>query len=204
MDGGFDLKKLKQDLPELPEAKRIRFKKEFNIADSQIEPLVSNRYVAEYFEEAVSEFDTLDVPAKQKGIKTLANYLVSDTAGLMNQQGLDIQAVREKMPPKHFAELGGFIVSGVVSSMTAKNMLADMITTGATPQELIQGKEQISDESEIAKFIEEVIAEDEDAVASYRKGKTNALQFLAGQVMAKARGRANPETVQNLLKEKLK
>ena len=107
-----------------------------------------------------------------------------------------------KMTAAGFAELMVAILKDEVSSKAAKEILREMIETGAAPHHIIQDRDlaQISDETEINRIIEKVIAENEDAVASYKSGKTNALQFLSGQVMAAAKGRANPQVVQALLK----
>lgn len=199
----FDFDKLRRELPELPGAKRERFRREFKLPEKQVESLISDYHLANYFEDAASEFMELDIPVKEDGVEILANYLTSDSVGIMNREGMNIQDIRRTMSPKNFAELGGFIITGAISSMTAKNMLADMIVTGANPHELIQGKEQISDEVVISEIVEKVTAENPEAVASYKKGKTGALQFLAGQVMAKAKGRANPQMVHEILKKAL-
>ncbi len=193
-----NLEELRLALPELPQAKRERFKGEFSLPEKQIDVLVGDRYLAEYFEEAVSELATFD--EERTGIKLLVNYLTSDLVGLINETGANIREI--KATPANFAELVNLVRKGEVSSRIAKDVLREMTTTGLNPTDIIKEKEltQISDEAGIRELAEEVIAENEDAVASYKKGKANALQFLAGQVMAKAKGRANPQIAQAILK----
>ena len=119
----------------------------------------------------------------------------------MNEQGIRIQDA--KVTPENFAELVKLIQKEDISSRIAKDVLREMAATGMDPSEIIQekGLTQISDKVEINKIIEKVVTENQEAVASYKKGKVNALQFLAGQVMAEAKGRANPQAVQELLEK---
>lgn len=206
--GIINLEDLRRSLPELPEAKRERFKQEFNLPEEQLDVLAGDRELADYFEKAASEMAAFinESSAQDKtgsAIKLLANYLTSDLVGLINETNESIREI--KATPANFAELVNLILNGEVSSRIAKDVLREMAATGLNPADLIKDKDltQISGEKEIQQLAEEVIAENEDAVASYRKGKVNALQFLAGQVMAKAKGRANPQVVQELLKKEL-
>jgi aspartyl-tRNA(Asn)/glutamyl-tRNA(Gln) amidotransferase subunit B len=200
---GVNLEELRLSLPELPKAKRERFRKEFGLPEKQIEVLAGDRYSADYFEKAVSEFLALESGAKKRGTGLVANYLTSDLGGLLNEQGIGIQDA--KVTPENFAELVKLIQKGDISSRIAKDVLREMAATGMDPNEIIQEKEliQISDKAEINKIVEKVIIENQDAVESYKKGKTNSLQFLAGQVMKEAKGRTNPQVVQELLKKLL-
>jgi aspartyl-tRNA(Asn)/glutamyl-tRNA(Gln) amidotransferase subunit B len=193
----FDLDNLKNKMPELPVEKRERFKKEYNLTPAQTEILISDIGVADYFEEAAEE-----LKRQASGVKfqSLFNYLTSDLFGLMTKQGIDIHKL--KIKPKQLAELVNLITENKISSRIAKNVLKEMFLTGRGPKQIIQekGLSQISDEGEIEKFIKEVIRKNPNAVEDYKKGKENALQFLVGQVMAKTRGRAKPEIIQQLLK----
>ncbi|MDP3991448.1 MAG: Asp-tRNA(Asn)/Glu-tRNA(Gln) amidotransferase subunit GatB [Candidatus Colwellbacteria bacterium] len=197
----INLEELRRSLPELPEAKRERFKQEFNLPEKQTDVLIGDRYLAEYFEEAVSEFLALEENGKSKGIQLVANYLTSDLVGLLKESGARIQDT--KATPENFAELVVLILKGDVSSRIAKVILREMAATGMDPNEIIgeKGLTQISDESEITNTVEKIINENRDAVESYKEGKTNSLQFLVGQVMAEAKGRANPQIVQEILKK---
>ncbi|MEX2033100.1 MAG: Asp-tRNA(Asn)/Glu-tRNA(Gln) amidotransferase subunit GatB, partial [Candidatus Colwellbacteria bacterium] len=199
----IDLEELRRSLPELPEAKRKRFKKEFNLPEERTDVLTGDRYLAEYFEKAVSEFLALEKNGEGKGIQLIANYLTSDLVGLLKESETVIQDA--KVTPENFAELVVLILKGDVSSRIAKDILREMAATGMDPSEIIEekGLTQISDESEIAKIVKKIIIGNPDAVESYKKGRTNSLQFLAGQVMAEAKGRANPQMVQELLKKEL-
>ncbi|MDP2650771.1 MAG: Asp-tRNA(Asn)/Glu-tRNA(Gln) amidotransferase subunit GatB [bacterium] len=200
---GINLEELKISLPELPGVKRKRFATEYELPEKQVEVLISDRYVADYFERAVSEFLALEDEEKQKRIRLLANNLTTNLIGLLNRDKISIQEVEGKIPPQNFAKLTNFVVTGITSSTAAVSILTEMAATGLDPDELVAGKTQISDESEITKIVKKIIIGNPDAVESYKKGKTNSLQFLAGQVMAEAKGRANPQVVQEILKKTL-
>ena len=107
--------------------------------------------------------------------------------------------------PENFADFIDLIESGEISSKIAKAVLEEMFKTGADPSHIIQekGLSQISDEGRIEKVIREVVSQNLKVVEDYKKGKTNAIQFLAGQVMAKTQGKANPQIVNKLLKDLL-
>lgn len=200
---GIDLEELKISLPELPGVKKKRFETEYELPEKQVEVLVADRYVADYFERAVSEFLALEDEERQKRVRLLANNLTTNLVGLLNRGKTGIQEVEGKIPPQNFAKLTNFVVTGIISSTAAVSILTEMAATGLDPDELVAGKTQISDEAEITKIVKKVIIENQDAVRSYQKGKTNSLQFLAGQVMSEAKGRANPQVVQELLKKEL-
>ncbi|MGH2398959.1 MAG: Asp-tRNA(Asn)/Glu-tRNA(Gln) amidotransferase subunit GatB, partial [bacterium] len=106
---------------------------------------------------------------------------------------------------RHLADLLRLIEQGTISGRTAKEILPEVLATGARPDAIVRekGLSQISDTSELEPVIAEVIAENAGAVAEVSAGKTSALTFLVGQVMKKTRGRANPELAHRLLRERL-
>jgi len=194
----FDLETLKVELPELPAAKRERFAKEYGLAEIQVENLVEDRDLAKFFEESVSELKT-DYPDADCGL--VFNYLSSDIKGLMNEQKIGFSEL--KITPEKFADLLALIIKGDLSSRLAKDILKEMFLTGAHPDEIIseKGLKQISNEDEIKPVLEEIIKENPEAIANYKKGKENALQFLIGQAMARLKGKGNPDVLRKLLKE---
>ena len=204
----FNLKELKDSLPELPEEKRIRFAKDYGLTPVQIEIIVENNDVAEYFEKAAKELKTQTSNYKPQ---ILYNYLTSDLFGLMaekarlpKERGINIKDL--KISPKQLAELASLIIENKISSRIAKDVLKEMFLTGLDPEKIIrdQGLSQISDEGIIEKTINEIIKENPAAVSDYQKGKTNALQFLIGQAMKKLKGQANPEILKNLFEKYLR
>jgi aspartyl-tRNA(Asn)/glutamyl-tRNA(Gln) amidotransferase subunit B len=202
-------------LPELPEAKRERFHKEYKLKKDQVEILINDPDLAEYFEEAVSE-EKEEKPApvgearsaKERPtavVQTLFNYLVTDIVGTISAKGMGIKVLREKIPPHHFAHVGVLIEEGKLSSRMAKDLIEEMLQTGLDPEEIInqKGMVQVSDEDSLKKAIEEVITENPAALEDYKKGKGNAVQFLVGKAMAKLQGKGNPQAIQKLLAEVL-
>jgi aspartyl-tRNA(Asn)/glutamyl-tRNA(Gln) amidotransferase subunit B len=196
----FDIESLRASLPELPDAKRVRFMKEYGFDEKQIEILVSEPLLANYFEEAVSE---LKEQVPDADCQLLYNYLTTDLRGLMKQAGVDFADM--KIVPEHLAHLAALIGAEKVTSRQAKDILARMFETGADPTEIV-ASENIgisSDMGEIEAVVMAVIAENEAAVHDYKKGKTASLQFLIGKAMSKLKGRAKPDMLTDIFKRML-
>ncbi len=202
------IKDIKATIPELPEQKRERFKKEYGLEEASVEMFVINKDLSEYFEKVVSEFEewlkTEGIKEDKRLYKLVANYLISDIQGLL--AGKEFIETEFKITPENFAEFIKMIYKGEISSKVAKMVLTDMFNTGVDPSNIVDENNlrQLTDDSEIEKIIKEVIPKNPKAVQDYKLGKANALQFLAGQVMAATRGTAKPEKVQELLKKLLK
>ncbi len=195
----FDLKKLKSETPELPKAKRQRFKKEFFLKDNQAEILVNDKNFANYFEKAAAKL--ISSGGGENSVQTLYNCLTSDLKGLMREMNFTIEEI--KIAPENSADLTTLIISGGISSSSAKYILREMAETGLNPRQIIEEKNltQISDDDIIKQTIQVVIKDNPKAIEDYKKGKENALQFLIGQAMAKLKGRGNPEILRKILKE---
>ena len=129
--------------------------------------------------------------------------MISDLTGLL--KGLSPEDKKFKITAENFAELITLIHQGSISSKIAKTILAEMFKTGADPSNIIKEKDlvQITNEKEIQTIAQEIIARNGKAVEDFKNGKENALQFLIGQVMAQSKGRANPDSVKDLLKKLL-
>ncbi|MBI2591120.1 MAG: Asp-tRNA(Asn)/Glu-tRNA(Gln) amidotransferase subunit GatB [Candidatus Brennerbacteria bacterium] len=196
------LEKIKLELPELPEAKRIRFMKEFGFNREQAETIIADRFAAQYFESAVSEL--LEFQPELTPFSLLYNYFTSDLWGLMAQKGIGFGDL--KIPPEHLAHLVSLIADETFSSRMAKDVLAKMFDSGLDPEAIIKesGLTQMGDEEDLTAIIEEVIKENLPAVEDVKKGKQNAVQFLIGQAMKKSKGRAKPEAVKKLLDRHIK
>jgi len=198
------INKIKGEIPELPQAKRIRLAYEYKLDDKAIEIFTNNKDLGEYFEKVMSELSNwLKQADYQKLVKLAVNYITTDFWSLFGKAS--ISELESKITPENFAELISLIYKGEVSSKIAKQVLKEMFETKADPSNIIKekGLTQLIDTGEIENIIKQVISKNPKAVEDYKKGKQNALQFLAGQVMAATRGRAKPETVQSLLKKEL-
>jgi len=188
-------------IPELPQAKRERFKKEYGIEEKAIEVLVQNKDLGEYFEKAISELKEWASRQDPRLVKLAANYLITDLQGLLRGAAITDESFR--ITPENFAEFIKLIYEGKISSKLAKQLLAEMFSTGADPSHVIKekGLAQITNQAEIEKAIKEVISKNQKAVEDFKKGKTASLQFLIGQVMAQTRGKANPLLVNEILRK---
>ena len=199
------LNEIRAEIPELPQQKRERLKREYELDEKSIEVFVQNKDLGEYFEKVISELEPrLDHQKLFEMIKLASNYLISDLTGLL--KGLSAEDKKFKITAENFAELITLIHQGSVSSRIAKAVLVEMFKTGADPSHIIKEKRfiLITDENEIEKIAKKVISKNPKAVLDYKKGKVSSLQFLIGQVMAATKGRVNPKTVQNLLTKILK
>ena len=186
--------RVKSELPELPAARKARLMQEKGLVDYDAENIVSTKAMAEYFDEAAKHTED------SKGI---ANWLLGDVSAYLNSENIAIEQF--PITPANLGEMVNLINKGVLSSKLAKKVFIEMLKTGKTPQALVKelGLEQISDEGAIVKIVEETLAENPQSIIDYKAGKDRALGFLVGQIMKKSRGKANPEMVNNLLKERM-
>ena len=198
------IQEIQGEIPELPQAKRIRLAYEYKLDEKVIEIFTSNKDLGEYFEKVMSELSNwLKQAYYQKLVNLAVNYITTDFWSLFGKAS--ITELEGRITPENFAELITLIYKGEISSKIAKQVLKEMFETKADPSHIIEekGLTQLTDTDEIENIIKQVISKNSKAVEDYKKGKQNALQFLAGQVMAATRGRAKPEMVQELLKKLL-
>ncbi|MBI3589008.1 MAG: Asp-tRNA(Asn)/Glu-tRNA(Gln) amidotransferase subunit GatB [Candidatus Liptonbacteria bacterium] len=197
------LDELKMSLPELPAAKRDRFKREYKFEGAKLESLIVDQRLAEFFEEAVSELKTF-LPAEpttynlQPSAALLYNYLTSDLVGMMKESEISFENL--KIKPEQLAHLAFLIDSGKIMSRGAKDILKKMFESGEDPEDILEdeGLHVVSDVSELESVVKVVIAENPSAVADYKKGKTASVQFMVGKAMSKLKGKGNPETLKTI------
>ncbi|KKQ27221.1 MAG: Aspartyl/glutamyl-tRNA(Asn/Gln) amidotransferase subunit B [Candidatus Nomurabacteria bacterium GW2011_GWA1_37_20] len=191
----FDLAKMKKKLPELPEAKRVRYKKDFGIKDEDIEVYINDTELGTWFEE-ISRI-LLD---KDK-IKIVSNYITTDFMGL-KKANLDIQCPSAN----NMAELSSMIVEGKISSRSAKDILAMIVLKDASPLKIAKENNLLqSNDTEALKAIaQKIIDSNPKVVSDYRGGKEQALMSLVGQIMKETKGSANPTITKQILKNMLK
>lgn len=204
----IDIEELRLSIPELPIAKRARFISEFGLSEAQASDLTDDRALANYFEGTASEVaeETMEWSEedKKKAITLAANYILADLRGLMNE--LSIPGINDiKITPENLADLVTLIAKGDVTSRMAKDLLREMFTTGLDPRNIIETKgiKQVSDEGPILEAVKAVMEANPNAVADFKKGKENALQFMIGQTMARLKGQGNPGVVKKVLEGEL-
>jgi aspartyl-tRNA(Asn)/glutamyl-tRNA(Gln) amidotransferase subunit B len=132
-----------------------------------------------------------------------ANWLTQDVAAVVNETGTELEF--SKLTPAHFADLATLLAEGGVSSTGAKTAIGEAFASGDPMESVIEahGLRQVSDAGALGSVIDEVIAENLEPVAQFRGGKDTAIGFLVGQAMKKTHGSANPQVVQQLLRERL-
>lgn len=199
----FGIDRLRDELPELPEAKRKRFRDEYGLSEKQLELVIAEPELANFFEETASELRELDAAIYKTHFSLILNYLTSDLRGLMNDAHIDFNDL--KFGPENLAHLVLLVAKGSVTSRQAKDIIAKMFETGADPEEITKSENigASSDMGEIEAVVTAVIAENEAAVRDYKKGKTASLQFLIGKAMAKLKGRARPDALTDLFRRML-
>ena len=199
----FDFKKLRLEIPELPAAKRVRFAKEYALTPEQIEQLVIDRPLANYFEAVASELKRNPAELVKKN-QLAINYLSSDFKGLMAGAGI-VDPIQTKINPENFADLIVLVAGEKLGSRGAKDILKKMFDEGGDPAEIMKnsGMEQVSDEGQLAAMAAEIIAAHPGPVADYKKGKEAALMFFVGKAMGALKGKGNPAVLQKIFKELL-
>lgn len=188
----FDLEEMKKGLPELPSAKRERYKNDFGIKEEDIEAYVNDPALAVWFESVAKILND------REKIKTASNYITSDFVGIKK-----VNKEASLPSENNFAELVGLLAEGKISSRAAKDILAMIVIKDESPLKIATEKNmlQTSDEGAIRLLAEKVIAENPEVVATYKSGKENAIMSLVGKVIKASNGSANPQVVLKLLKE---
>jgi aspartyl-tRNA(Asn)/glutamyl-tRNA(Gln) amidotransferase subunit B len=186
---------IRQSLPELPDEKKERFVRQYQIPEYDAEILTSAKAMATYYEESVRLFPEP---------KTVSNWMMGDFLRELKRDEKEIDQC--PVTPKHLAEMLSMIKEGTISGKIAKDVLEEMYRTGERPGRVVQDKGwvQIVDEGEIEKAIGRAIEANPKQVEDYRKGKEKLFGFFVGEVMKQTKGKANPKLVNELLKKKLK
>lgn len=187
-----DIETARRSLPELPLAKKERYIESLGLSQYDAEVLTAEIDRAIFFETILE----CGIEPKQA-----CNWMNGDLAMLLNDAGESFG--NSRIPAKHVADLLSKIETGETSGKIAKQVLRDMFETGETAQQVVErkGLTQVSDESAIRAIIVDVLERNPTAVENFRSGQANVLGFFVGQVMKASQGRANPETVQRLLRE---
>jgi aspartyl-tRNA(Asn)/glutamyl-tRNA(Gln) amidotransferase subunit B len=188
------VEEIRARLPELPDARRVRFMEQYGLSRYDAGVLTAERAVADYFESCAQAYSDA---------KTVTNWITGELFRLLKAIDAGIEAV--KITPDALAELLTLVEKGTISISIAKDVFAEMFETGHPASQIVKekGLVQISDGEELSRVVKQVIAENPGPVAEYRSGKEAVLRFLIGQVMKATRGKANPRLVNELLKEKL-
>jgi aspartyl-tRNA(Asn)/glutamyl-tRNA(Gln) amidotransferase subunit B len=192
---------LRDRLPELPDALAARFERDYELSSYEAHLLTETRERATYYERAVSAGAVSD---RRRRAKTIANWMLGDLARLENAGGLEIEDVRIR--PEQLAGLLDLLDAQTITAAGAKQALEQMFITGQTAGEVVEelNLAVISGTDELTSAADRVLAANTKAVADFKSGKAEALQFLVGQFMRETKGRAKPNEAKELLQNRLK
>jgi len=183
-----------QNIPELPLDRIERFISSYNLPEQDAVVLTGEKDLADFFEETVSLYNEP---------KTVSNWIMSEM--LRELRELDIDASESPFGPGQLASLLGMIHEEKISSKIGKEIFPEIFREGLDPETYVQEKGllQISDQNWLEDLVGQVLEENPDEVQSYKSGKKKLLSYFMGQVMKKTKGQANPQVVDDLLKQKL-
>jgi len=191
------LRNIQQTMPELPEPRRARFVAAYALSEYEAGVLTMTRALADFFEET----------ARLSGQpKAAANWIMGDVLRFYKESGVDLKDLsKSTVTPKMLADMIVLVEQGTISGKIAKTVIEEMYKTGKAPEAIVRekGLVQISNAAEIEQIVEKVVKENPEPVALYKAGKTGTFGFLVGQVMKATQGRANPQTVNELLRKRL-
>ena len=181
-------------VPELPDARFNRFVSELNLSEYDARQLINQKAVADYYEEVLKDYNDP---------KITANWILGDVYSYLNKNNLTIKDF--KLSTSNLAKLLTLLKEGKISSKQGKEIFNIIIETNEDPETIAKAKGMVqeSDEGLIMEYINEVLQDNPQAIATYKSGRDNILGFLVGQVMKKSKGKANPAITSKLLKEEI-
>ncbi|HUU29830.1 MAG TPA: Asp-tRNA(Asn)/Glu-tRNA(Gln) amidotransferase subunit GatB, partial [archaeon] len=190
------IEEIKKSLPELPGEREIRFVSQYGLPAYDANVLTATREVADYFEETVG-FSASTEPKK------VSNWIMSEVLAVLSEKNIEITRLAVK--PAQLAELFALMNENTISGKIAKQVFEEMCRTGRSAGEIVRAKGlvQISDEGALKAIVERVLENNPGQVQEYKSGKEKVFGFFVGQVMKETRGKANPQLVNELLREAL-
>ena len=188
------IENIRKSLPELPDARKERYMKEFGLSSEDAVFMTNDKATADYFEAAV------DAGADPKAC---VNWLMGEFASQLSTDGIEI--AKAPVSAENLAALLKLISKGTISGKIAKKVFSTMWKEGGNPEEIVkaQGLVQISDTAELSKLVDEVVGKNPKAVEDFKAGKKKAVGALVGQIMKATKGKANPRVINELLNKKL-
>ncbi len=189
------VEKLKGLLPEMPLQKKERYITQYGLPEYDAEVLTFSMDMADFFEDCVKEYPEP---------KVVSNWVMGELMGFLNAERIDI--TETKVTPLNLAKLLHLIDKGTISGKIGKTVFEEMFKSGEDPEAIVEEKGllQISDTKELEKIVDEVIKINPGPVEDLKSGKKKAMGFLVGQVMKQTKGKANPQIVNKILRNRLK
>lgn len=186
------IEEIRKNLPELPDARKARYIKDFELSNYDAEQLISSIEVANFFEKTVKA---------GANPKSATNLIITEIFRLANPEDFNVE-----FSPESFAQVIEFVDEGRINLGSAKKVIEIMFENPKRlPEEIVveEDLEQINDREILSQMIDEVLLRSEKAVNEYKSGKEKALQSIIGQVMGRTKGKANPQLTIDILKDKL-
>jgi len=183
-------------MPELPNAKRVRYTADYKLQMEDIERLVEEKETADFFEACIHAAPSLTP-------KIIVNWMLTDLFAWIKHSGNTLKKI--KINPTNFTALIALVENGIINQNTGKEVLAEMLESGKSAEMIVKGKglQQVSDSELINDIVENVLKNNPDEVQAYLMGKDTITNWLFGQVMREAKGKANPQVVKKILQEQL-
>ncbi|HET6420758.1 MAG TPA: Asp-tRNA(Asn)/Glu-tRNA(Gln) amidotransferase subunit GatB, partial [Geobacteraceae bacterium] len=193
--GGDWVERIRDTLPELPDAKRKRYAEELGLSDYDAEVLSASREIADYFDACVALYQQA---------KAVSNWVMGEVLRALKDDNRGISDC--PVTPQLLTDMLRLVEKGTISGKIAKTVFDEMYKTGKEPAKIVEekGLVQVTDTAAIEKIIDEVLAAEAGQVEAYRSGKDKLFGFFVGQVMKASKGKANPAMVNELLLKKLK
>jgi aspartyl-tRNA(Asn)/glutamyl-tRNA(Gln) amidotransferase subunit B len=187
--------RIQTTLPELPGAKKERFISELGLGEEDASILTTSRELADYFEAALTGYNNA---------KKLGNWMMTEMLReLKGEDGIDVGAF--PVTPENLAALLTMIDKGTISGKIAKTVFEEMMASGKDPESIVKKKDlvQMSDEGDLVKIVQEILAANPEQVEQFKGGKTKVMGFFVGQLMQKTKGKANPKMANELFNKEL-
>ena len=189
------IENIKKSLPELPESRKERYLKEYELSEKDANIITSSKYLSDLFEGAIKVCNNP---------KAVNNWIISDISRILNET--EMEPIEIPFDSKQLGKLVILIDKGTISSSIGKKVLEELFENPRDPEEIIKEKGwiQISDEGAIKEVVLKVLEANPQSIADYKAGKDRALGFLVGQAMKETKGKANPKMLNQMFLEELK
>ena len=196
-DNSF-IERIKKEIPELPDERKKRYIKEYNLSNYDSSVLTVEKSISDYFDKVLISHKEL-----KNSAKLVVNWITSELFALLKKN--EIEIINSPITPDNLGKLIRLIVSEKISGKIAKEVFEEAFNTQKSPEEIVNSKNlaQVSDSSEIEKIIVTILKSNKDKVEDYKKGKIKLLGFFVGLAMKKTKGKANPKILNKILLDKL-
>jgi aspartyl-tRNA(Asn)/glutamyl-tRNA(Gln) amidotransferase subunit B len=185
------IERVRKEMPELPEQRTKRYAEQYGLSAYDAGVLTLTKDISDFFDATATAY------AGEK--KNIVNWMTTDIMGYLKDKNLSI--AQTKLTPAALAEMLGLIDNKTISGKIGKEIIVKLLENGGSAKKLVEssGMQQITDEGEITKVIQEILNQNQDNVTKFKAGKTNVRGFFVGETMKRTKGKASPEVVNRVL-----